>query len=65
MHRTIAAAALVFGIAAFALHQSTMFGSLEEPMLLLVMGSLFVVLGRFFTPAEEKVRLAPQQERVA
>jgi hypothetical protein len=51
MHRTIAAAAIVFAFAAFAL-QSTSIGPFEEPLLLLVMGSLFLVVGRLFAPRE-------------
>ena len=57
MHRTIAAAAIVFAFAAFAL-QSASIGPFEEPLLLLVMGSLFLVVGRLFAPrgtrAEER-----------
>jgi hypothetical protein len=51
MHRTIAAAAIVFAFAAFAL-QSTSIGPFEEPLLLVVMGSLFLVVGRLFAPRE-------------
>jgi hypothetical protein len=51
MHRTIAAAAIVFAFAAFAL-QSASIGPFEEPLLLLVMGSLFLVVGRLFAPRE-------------
>ena len=46
MFRTIAAAAIVFAFAAFALRHMT--GPFEEPILLLVMGSLFLVVGRLF-----------------
>ena len=53
MHRTIAAAAIVFAFAALAL-QSASIGPFEEPLLLLVMGSLFLVVGRLFAPREEK-----------
>jgi len=45
MHRTIAAVAIVFAFAAFAL-QSAHVGPFEEPVLLLLMGSLFLVVGR-------------------
>ena len=64
MHRTIAAAALVFAFAAFALHESTLVSPLAEPLLLLVMGSLFLVLGKFFTPSDHQTgpQLAPQQQ---
>jgi hypothetical protein len=53
MHRTIAAAAIVFAFAAFAL-QSTSIGPFEEPLLLVVMGSLFLVVGRLFAPRAAK-----------
>ncbi len=49
MHRTIAAAALVFAVAAFALHSASI-GPLEEPLLLLIMGSLFLVVGKLLAP---------------
>jgi len=52
MHRTIAAVAIVFAFAAFAL-QSAHVGPFEEPLLLLVMGSLFLVVGRLFGAREE------------
>lgn len=52
MHRTIAAAAIVFAIAAFALHSASI-GPFEEPLLLLLMGSLFLVVGRLFAPRED------------
>jgi hypothetical protein len=51
MHRTIAAAAIVFAFAAFAL-QSASIGPFEEPLLLLVMGTLFLVVGRLFAPRD-------------
>ncbi|TMB25919.1 MAG: hypothetical protein E6J61_23080 [Deltaproteobacteria bacterium] len=54
MHRTIAAAAIVFAFAAFALQSASM-GPFEEPVLLLVMGSLFLVVGRLFAPRDAKV----------
>jgi len=54
MHRTIAAAAIVFAFAAFAL-QSASIGPFEEPLLLLVMGSLFLVVGRLLAPRDAKV----------
>jgi len=53
MHRTIAAAAIVFAFAAFALQSASM-GPFEEPVLLLVMGSLFLVVGRLFAPRAGK-----------
>ena len=49
MFRAIAAAAVVFGLAAFALRHSRIAGSLEEPVLLLLMGTLFLIAGRFFS----------------
>ena len=48
IHRTIAAAAVVFAIAAFALQSSTAAGAFAEPLLLLVMGTLFLVVGKLF-----------------
>ena len=44
MFRTIAAAAIVFAFAAFALHRSNIAGPLQEPLLLLFMGTLFLVV---------------------
>ena len=46
MYRTIAVAAVVFGFAAFALHNSPVAGRFEEPLLLLLMGTLFLVVGK-------------------
>ena len=43
MFRTIAAAAIVFAFAAFALHRSNIAGPLQEPLLLLFMGTLFLL----------------------
>jgi hypothetical protein len=62
MFRTIAAAAIVFSFAAFALHRSTLLaGPLEEPVLLLFMGTLFLVVGKLFSaPAEKKALPAAQ-----
>jgi hypothetical protein len=53
MHRTIAAAAIVFAFAAFALHSASL-GPFEEPLLLLVMGSLFLIVGRLVAPHEDE-----------
>ena len=53
MVRTIAAAAVVFAFAAFALHSSPATGRFEEPLLLLLMGTLFLVVGKLFGPQEE------------
>jgi len=61
MFRTIAAAAVVFGFAAFALRHSTLAGSLEEPVLLLFTGTLFLVVGKLFSgPAKKEPKPAPQ-----
>ena len=49
MHRTIAAAAIVFVVAAYAL-QSASLGPFEEPLLLLSMGTLFLLFGRLLAP---------------
>src|SRR5437588_10194969 len=54
MFRTIAAAAIVFAFAAFALHHSSVAGPLEEPLLLLFMGTLFLAVGKLFGAAERK-----------
>ncbi len=54
MFRTIAAAAIVFAFAAFALQHSSVGGPLEEPLLLLLMGSLFLVVGKLFSGANRK-----------
>ena len=61
MFRTIAAAAIVFAFTAVALHRSTIAGRLEEPLLLLFMGTLFLVVGKLFShPREKKPEPAPQ-----
>jgi hypothetical protein len=49
MYRTIAAASAVFAFAAFALHNSPAAGKFEEPLLLLLMGTLFLVVGKVFS----------------
>jgi hypothetical protein len=54
MHRTIAAAAIVFALAAFALQHTTIAGPLEEPLLLLIMGTLFLAVGRLLRSSEHK-----------
>ncbi|HET9754342.1 MAG TPA: hypothetical protein VFP52_15325 [Myxococcales bacterium] len=59
MFRTIAAAAIVFGFAAFALHQSAVMGPLEEPLLLLFMGTLFLVVGKLFSAPRKAVEPEP------
>jgi len=63
MHRTIAAVAIVFAFAAFAL-QSAHVGPFEEPVLLLLMGSLFLVVGRLVgSRAEGKEEEEPEPAR--
>ena len=56
MYRTIAAASIVFAFAAFALHHSTLAGPLEEPLLLLFMGTLFLVVGKLFGAERKAVQ---------
>lgn len=60
MIRTIAAAAIVFGFAAFALHQSAAMGPLEEPLLLLFMGTLFLVVGKLFSAPRKAAEPVPE-----
>ncbi|MGZ6125581.1 MAG: hypothetical protein ACXWLR_11515 [Myxococcales bacterium] len=60
MFRTIAAAAIVFAIAAFALHRSSIAGPLEEPLLLLFMGTLFLIVGKVFSAPQKKPEAAPK-----
>jgi hypothetical protein len=64
MFRTIAAAAIVFAFAAFALRHSTLAGSLEEPVLLLFMGTIFLVVGKIFSAPEKKRRAQPAAQLV-
>jgi hypothetical protein len=54
MFRTIAAAAIVFAFAAFALNHSSLGGPLEEPILLLFMGTLFLIVGKLFSATGRK-----------
>jgi hypothetical protein len=61
MHRTIAAAAIVFAIAAFAL-QSASLGPFEEPLLLLSMGTLFLLVGKLFAPHARRREQAAEPE---
>ena len=65
MHRAIAVAAIVFAMAAFALKNSTVAGAFEEPLLLLVMGTLFLVVGKLFGGAERKTPVPQLIERRA
>ncbi len=62
MFRTIAAAAIVFAFAAFTLQHSNVAGPLEEPLLLLFMGTLFLVVGKIFSRPPRKAQPAPQPE---
>lgn len=48
MQRSIAAAMVVFGSVAFALHHTTVAGKFEEPVLLAVMGTLFLLASSLF-----------------
>jgi hypothetical protein len=49
MHRTIAAVAIVVAIAAFAVRSASL-GPFEEPLLLLSMGTLFLLFGKLLAP---------------
>jgi hypothetical protein len=60
MFRTIAAAGIVFAFAAFALRHSTVGGPLEEPLLLLFMGTLFLVVGKLTGSKQDKPEPQPQ-----
>jgi len=61
MHRTIAAAAIVFAVAAFAL-QSASLGPFEEPLLLLSMGTLFLLFGKLLAPHSARRRRAAEPD---
>jgi hypothetical protein len=60
MFRTIASAAIVFAFAAFALRHSSLAGQLEEPLLLLVMGMLFLTMGKLFGSPSRKPEPQPE-----
>ena len=60
MFRTIAAATIVFAFAAFALRHSAVAGPLEEPVLLLFMGTLFLVVGKVFGTPRKTGEAEPQ-----
>jgi hypothetical protein len=71
MVRSIAAAATVFGIAAFALHSLSL-GTFEEPLLLLAIGTLFLCVGKLLAgreapelaePGSEEPQLLPERHR--
>jgi hypothetical protein len=64
MFRTIAAAAIVFAFAAFALRHSPLAASFEEPLLLLFMGTLFLIVGKVFSGSEKKAAAQPAPELV-
>jgi hypothetical protein len=64
MFRTIAAAAVVFGCAAFALAHSKIAGSFAEPVLLLLMGTLFLIAGRLFSVSGKKALPLPAAQLV-
>ena len=60
MIRTISAASIVFAFAAFALHHSPAAGPLEEPLLLLFVGTLFLIVGKLFAGPQRKPEPAPE-----
>ena len=61
MFRTIATAAIVSAFTAYALQRTTIAGRLEEPLLLLIMGTLFLIVGRVFSgPAKKTAQPAAQ-----
>jgi hypothetical protein len=62
MFRTIATAAIVFAFAAFALNHSSVGGALEEPLLLLFMGTLFLVVGKLMSNASRKQLAVVERE---
>lgn len=62
MFRTIAAAGIAFAFAAFALRHSSVGGPLEEPLLLLFMGTLFLVVGKLCAAAPERAKEEPQAQ---
>jgi hypothetical protein len=64
MHRTIAAAAIVFAVAAFAL-QSASLGPFEEPVLLLSMGTLFLLFGKLLAPHTSRRHRPAEPEQPA
>jgi hypothetical protein len=71
MIRTIAVVAIAFGIAAFVLHRAAL-GAFEEPMLLLALGTVFLLAARLLghsdaqAPAEDgEPELVPERRRTA
>ena len=65
MFRTIAAAAIIFAFATFVLHRSTLAGPLEEPLLLLLMGAVFLIVGKLFSAPQKKEPATELVERRA
>jgi hypothetical protein len=61
MLRTIAAAVLVFAFAAFSMHYSEAAGRFEEPLLLLMMGTLFLVMGKVLGSPSAPTPVAERQ----
>lgn len=71
MIRTIAVAAIAFGIAVFVLHRAAL-GAFEEPMLLLALGTVFLFASRLLGHAEAhasaddgEAELVPERRRTA
>jgi hypothetical protein len=70
MIRTIAIAAIAFGIAAFTLHRASL-GAFEEPLLLLALGTVFLLTARLLGAVEHSVppsaddepQLVPERRR--
>jgi hypothetical protein len=61
MFLTITTAAMVSAFTAYALHRTTIAGRLEEPLLLLLMGTLFLIVGKVFSgPAKKTAQPAAQ-----
>jgi hypothetical protein len=71
MIRTIAIAAIAFGIAAFTLHRASL-GAFEEPLLLLALGTVFLFAARLLArheteaqPEDGEAQLVPERRRTA
>ena len=60
MSRTIAVAAAIFASLAFILHHQVLKGPMAEPVLLLTMGSFFLLAAR--VTDREKVHASHQEE---
>ncbi len=50
MGRSIAAAAAVFAVALAAIQHTDLIGSFGEPVVLVAMGTLFILLSKLLTP---------------